>query len=126
MKKILSIILMLGMVFTAKAITLFPFFVDVAGDYHDGVMGELVDASNALEDNFMYSSKPSFYSNLAEADAFYNDVMPFSTEEIMVKEYDLEVCKGKIYISPMLDGKTAYIYLIELPDQNFFIAYNER
>ena len=59
MKK-LALALAAGLVsLTSQAITLFPFFVDVAGDYQEGAMKEFAEIGAEM----MYSSKPTFYKS---------------------------------------------------------------
>lgn len=122
MKKILILILLAVAGLSAHAIPLFPFFVDVAGDYDEKTPPELA----VLQIPFMYSKKPASFSTLASADEFLKDVLPFSSEKIDRKE---EVMKNKVkrvtYSSPMTDGRISILYLIEIPGNGFFAAYNE-
>lgn len=108
---------------SSRAVTLFPYFVDVAGDYQEGMPAELKDED--MEP--MYSARPSFFTSLDEAKAFYADVLPFSTENIMVK--DIQAEDGKritAYFSPMLDDVMSAIFLVETPDKTFYICYDEQ
>lgn len=107
---------------SSQAVTLFPYFVDVAGDYQKGAPKELAEVGAEM----MYSSQPKYYKSLDEAKAFYADVMPFSTEKIMVKDVPVKGGKGTVYVSPMLDGVTSIIYLVESPDKVFYIGYDEK
>lgn len=106
---------------SSSAITLFPFFVDVAGDYNDGTPDELAN----LGITTMHYKSPSFYSSLKEADEFLKDVLPFSNETILRNEET----KGKVkiveYISPMLYEKVSHIYLVQFPDKRFLVGYKE-
>lgn len=106
---------------TSQAITLFPFFVDVAGDYQDGTPAEFEEIGAKM----MYYSRPSFYKSHDEVKDFYADVMPFSTETIIVKDVPTDGGKCSVYLSPMLDDVTSVIYLMELPDKTFYIGYDE-
>lgn len=107
---------------SSQAITLFPFFVDVAGDYQEGAPKEFAEIGAEM----MYSSKPTLYKSIDEAKAFYQDTMPFSTEKIIIKDLKLEEGKGTVYISPMLEGVLSIIYLFEIPDNGFYIGYDEK
>lgn len=120
-KLILSLALGVGFI-TANAIPLFPFFTDVAGDYKDGSP----EVFNALQMPCMYWQKPTFFSNLKDADAFLNDVIPYSTESISrsVKELDGGITVVT-YTSPMANGQTSVIYLLDIPKEGFLIGYNE-
>lgn len=122
-RRIQLFIVMILMGLSVNAVTLFPYFVDVAGDYKEGMYEELA----VLKIKGMYSAKPSFYSNIDEADTFYKDVLPFSSEKIERSESVDKETKVRIvkYMSPMLENKTSVIYLIQIPDKGFFLAYSE-
>lgn len=109
----------------AHAIPLFPFFTDVAGDYEDGTPAHF----QALNMPCMYWKKSSgWYKSLKEADEFLNDVMPYSSESISRTVVEMPAdskTKAVTYTSPMSDGKTSVIYLVEDPVNGFFIGYNE-
>ena len=67
-----------------------------------------------------------FFSTLADADAFLNDVMPYSSETIVREEKNLtDKVKMVTYSSPMGTGQTSVIYLIEDPEKGFYVGYNE-
>ena len=107
---------------SSSAITLFPFFVDVAGDYNDGTPEEF---SN-LGITTMYYKSPSFYSSLKEADEFLKEVLPFSNEPISRNEETRDKVKIVEYTSPMLDEKVSHIYLVQFPDNKFLVGYKEQ
>lgn len=121
MKKITLILSMAIVTITAQAIPLFPFFTDVAGDFKDGTTEELTKAGITCQ----HYAKPSFYKTLAEADAFLKDVLPFSNETINRTEINKDGIKTVIYTSPMTDGQTSTLYLVEIPQKGFYAAYNE-
>lgn len=123
MKKLILLFSLALISVASHAVTLFPYFVDVAGDYEEGVPAELSGDEMAP----MYFSRPSFYRSIAETKAFYTDVMPFSTEEIIVKDLpEKDGMKITAYLSPMLDGVMSAIFLIETADNTFYICYDER
>ena len=76
----------------------------------------------------MHHSAPTFYRSIDVAKAFYADVMPFSTEKIIVKDIPTPNNEGKamIYASPMQDDVLSLIYLFETPDKTFYIGYDEK
>lgn len=113
------------MAMSAHAITLFPFFVDVAGDYEDGMMADLKRSFSNPEATAMYSAKPKFYTSLKEAKAFLQDVLPFSTEKIEVRDIEIDEGAATVVVSPMENGKMSIIYLFEVPEKGFYIAYDE-
>ncbi len=122
MRKIFLLIAVAMIAFTSHAITLFPFFVDVAGDYRDGTPEEFAEVGATM----MYHARPSFYKSIEEAKAFYTDVMPFSSEKIIVKDIPLKEGKCMIYVSPMSDDVMSLIYLFETPEKVFIIGYDEQ
>lgn len=121
MRKIFLLIAAAMIASTSHAITLFPFFVDVAGNYRDGTPEEFAEVGATMR----YHARPSFYKSIEEVKAFYRDVMPFSSEKIIVKDVPLKEGKGTIYVSPMLDDVMSIIYLIETPEKVFIIGYDE-
>lgn len=128
MKKILLIFaLALIACGSANAVTLFPYFVDIAGNYRDGTLSDIQQSLDD-DDNLMYSAKPSFYKSLADADTFLQDSLPFSTENIIA--YDVPGVKNgvkvKMYVSPMLDNVLSAIFLIEIPEKGFYVGYDEK
>lgn len=124
MKKIIFLLVAVALSLSAQAITLFPFFVDVAGDYQEGAPAELTDVGATMK----YSAMPTFYKSLDEVKVFYSDVMPFSTEKIVAKEIPMPNNEGKgmVYVSPMEDGVASIIYLLETPDKKLYIGYDEQ
>lgn len=108
--------------FSANAIALFPYFVDVAGNYNDGTPEPLQE----LKMYCKYWQTPKFYSKLKDADSFLNDVMPYSNASITRTESTVgDSIKIVRYDSPMLNGQTSTIYLVESPSQGFVIGYIE-
>lgn len=123
MKKLILLVFLALVSLTSQAVTLFPYFVDVAGDYREGAPAELNDGGMQP----MYSAKPTFYKSLDEAKAFYTDVMPFSTETIIVNDLpEKDGMRVTVYASPMLDNVMSAIFLIEMPDKTFYICYDEK
>lgn len=122
MKKLLTLLIAGAATMSAQAITLFPFFVDVAGDYDDKTPQEL----QPLGIDFMYTAKPSFYTDLESSDAFLMDVMPFSSEPITRDEYQKGDASVVTYSSPQANGAVSTIYLISLPGDGFRVAYTEQ
>ena len=122
MKKILISLAAVLMSLSSGAVTLFPYFVDVAGNYDDGTMEEM----KVIGGECMYSAHPSFYRSMDEAIAFYKDVMPFSTEKIMYRPVESDGIKGGVYFSMQENGLVSLIYLVEIPEKGFYIGYDEK
>ena len=122
MKKIILTLAMCLIFVSANALPLFPFFVDVAGNYNDGTPDEL----QKLNINCKYWQSPKFYSKITEADDFLNSVMPYSEYDIKRNESIINKDTRLItYESTMLNGCISTIYLVELPDKVFYIGYKE-
>lgn len=119
MKKIIVACLMALVSFGASALPLFPFFVDVVGDYDDKIPEEVT----ALGIDCKYAARPTFFSTLKEADAFLADVVP---DEVGRSQEELHGATVILYKSAMHDDKTSYLYLIARPDNEFWIGYQER
>lgn len=106
---------------SANAITLFPFFCDVAGDYSDITPKELTDLNISCRYSRVH---PYFYSNLASADSFLQDVVP-SSEPINRDEKMVGATKIVTYQSPMLDDVVSILYLVEIPEKGLYVGYSE-
>lgn len=122
MKKILFTVLMALSFFVADAIPLFPYFVDVAGDYNDGTPIELESIGLPC---INYRRTPSFYSNIKEADDFLNDVMPVTNENIVRTVSHRDGFNIVTYSSSISDEYNSVIYLVETPLKEFIIGYGE-
>lgn len=106
---------------SANAITLFPFFCDVSGDYSDSTPQELMD----LNISCTYSRvHPYFFSDLASADSFLQDVLP-SSEPINREEKMVGATKIVTYQSPMLYDVVSILYLVEIPEKGLYAGYSE-
>ncbi len=128
MKKIFLILLMLLAFTIADAITLFPHFVDVAGDYQDGVSDKFAEL-NISTNHWRVS--PGFYSDIKEADEFLQDTLPFSSYTIQKETKTLEDGSVLImYISTLeADGlnkdKWSRLYLFQSPDGPLYVGLAE-
>ena len=122
MRKLLLTLALSMTAAAAHAIPLFPFFVDVAGDYNDGTPSAFEKQGISC----MYWKAPAFYSNLDEAVMFLEDVLPYSSETITRTDREIGK-KGKmvIYSSPMTAGRTSCLYLIQTPEDGFLAGYSE-
>ncbi len=126
MKRLISIAISLIAALAAHAVPLFPYFVDVAGDFKEGTPAELA----ALNIPCKFYNIPSFYKNLNSADSFLNDVLPTSREPISRSEKTIGNTRIVIYTSPIDDtligpDATSTLWLVEIPDVGFYAAYAE-
>ena len=76
MKRFLyAILLMIGSAISADATVLFPFFVDIAPTYEEGITEELRAAG--VPDGLYYSTKQDFLlPNFAAVESFFKDTLP--------------------------------------------------
>lgn len=122
MKKFIIFVLMAAFAVCAKADPLFPFFTDLAGSYENKPTQETqllkIDCINT-------STSPSF-KNLKSAESFLKDVLPDGIERSEQTVDKTKIVKYSTKMDPALRGKISEIYLIELPDGRFQIAYNEK
>ena len=105
----------------AKAVSLFPFFVDLVGNYNDGP----VDQLQPYEVECLYSDKCNSYNSIKDADIFLDDVLPYSNYSILRKKIKMRGLNTELYASPLEDDRTSVMCLIELPDDGLYIIYDE-
>lgn len=112
----------------ANAITLFPHFVDVAGDFKDGTTDKFV-ALNIPTSAWRVS--PSFYSSLKAADDFLKDTLPFSSYAIESERHTLpDGTEVVIYTSSLeADGlykdKWSVLILVQSPGEPLYVGLYE-
>lgn len=112
----------------AQAISLFPHFTDVAGDYSDGT-GPKFEALNIP--TIHWRGNPFFFSNIKDADSFLQDTLPFSSYVIGRDEKKLD--DGTIiicyYTSLEADGlnkdKWSKLYLVQTPGEPLYVGISE-
>ena len=121
MKRICFILVSLFIAISCKAVSLFPFFGDLVGDYFDGPVPELVP--HGVE--CMHSDKCQWFNSIEAADMFLDDVLPYSNYSIFRKKFVKDGLNMEIYASPLLDDRTSVMCLIEIPDDGLFVIYDE-
>lgn len=121
MKKIFVFLSVVFLAVSANALSLFPFFVDLAGNYIDGP----VTALQPLGVECMHSSKCNDFKTIDAADAFLKDVLPYSNYSIMNKKVKKDGTDMAMYASLLEDGKTSVFCLIELPGDGLYVIYDE-
>lgn len=121
MKKLISLISFVLIAIGANAIPLFPFFTDLSGNYHDGPVEELVP----LNVECMYSNRSPFFNTMKDANAFLDDVLPYSNYTILKKIVKIAEMNATIYISPMDDEKVSMLSIIEIPEKGLYAIYDE-
>ena len=121
MKRIGFVLAALILSISCKALSLFPFFGDLVGDYFDGPVPELVP----LGVECLYSDKSHWFNSIKDADMFLDDVLPYENYSILRKKVVKDGYNMEIYASPLLDDRTSVMCLIELPDDGLYVIYDE-
>ena len=133
MKKIIFIALSLFLTFSCHAISLFPHFTDVAGDYEEGTAPKF---SELKIPTTCWRVNPHFFNTIAGADEFLADTLPFSSYQIVKDTKTLEDgTKIITYFAPSEDGvfgkdetltgKGSYLFLIQTPDEPLYVGIFE-
>lgn len=121
MKKIVFILLSLFITLSCQAVSLFPFFVDLVGNYNDGP----VDQLQPYEVECLYSDKCNDYNSIKDADIFLDDVLPYSNYPILRKKIKMKGLDVELYASRLEDDRTSVMCLIELPNDGLYVIYDE-
>lgn len=121
MKRIGFIVLSLFVAMSCKALSLFPFFVDLVGDYNDGVMEQLQPYGVECKS----SDKCHWFSNIKDADVYLDDVLPYSNYSILRKKVQMKGLNTEVYATLQEDGNTSVMMLIEVPNDGLYVIYDE-
>lgn len=128
MKRIL-LSLLAGLAFAAAhAITLFPHFVDVSGEFEDGTPGKFVELNISTDH---WRCAPSWYKDIKSADNFLMDTLPFSSYVIDKDEKTLpDGTKIITYVSSLEadglnEGKWSTLFLVQSPDEPLYVGISE-
>lgn len=120
MKKLFVVIALLFLTVSAKAVSLFPFFGDLVGDYFDGPLQEL----QPLGIDCLYSDKSHWFNYIEDADMFLDDVLPYENYSISREKVEKDGINMEIYTSPLTDG-ISVMRLIEIPGDGLYVTYDE-
>lgn len=121
MKRIGFLLVALFLTISCKALSLFPFFVDLVGNYNDGPVEQL----QPYEVECLYSDKCSSFNSIKDADIFLDDVLPYSNYSILRKKVKIKGLNTEVYASLLEDDRTSVMCLIELPDKGLYVIYDE-
>lgn len=113
-KLIVCILLLTAGTATVNADTLFPWFVDLVGDYT-----EIKDTGASC-----WMKSPKNGGGEKAATQFLEDTLPSGTYRTTTVTL-ADGTKVKGYVSDMLDRKVSVIYFITQPDGTFSIEYAE-
>lgn len=125
MKKIILLLAIIAGGCMANAITLFPHFVDVSGDFNDGTGGKFIELNIPTK---FWRASPAFYNSLKDADDFLKETLPFSSYTIDKEEQILpDGTQIVSYISSLeADGlykdKISKLYLIQTPGEPLYVG----
>ena len=133
MKKIVVILFSLFLTVSSYAITLFPHFVDVAGNYKEGTDPKFVELNITTK---QWNSNPISYKSIAEADEFLQSTLPFSSYSIekdtqtlhdgtIIIKYSASLADGVFGVDETKAGKWSYLYLIQSPDEPLYVGIYE-
>ena len=121
MKKLIVLFSFLLLTVSANALSLFPFFVDLVGNYSDGPVEKL----QPLEIECLSSDKCNDFNTIEGADTFLLDVLPFSNYHILRKKMKMKGLDMEVYATLQEDGKTSVMCLIEIPEDGLYVTYDE-
>lgn len=121
MKKIIFVFLSLFIAFSSHALPLFPFFVDLTGNYKDGLVEEL----QPLEVSCLSSYRCNCFYSIEAADSYLDNVLPYENYPIIKKDLKKNGWKMKLYASPLEDDRTSIMCLVEVPGDGLFVIYDE-
>lgn len=121
MKRIGFILASLFLAITCKAVSLFPFFVDLVGEYSDGPLEQL----QPLGVECLYSDKCNFFNSIEDADTFLDDVLPYKNYPILRKKIKMKGLDMEIYASLLEDDRSSVMCLIEMPEDGLYVIYDE-
>lgn len=133
MKKIVFTLLSLFLTVSSHAFSLFPHFVDIAGDYQDGTNPKFSELNIPTKH---WRVSPSFYKTVSEADEFLTETLPFSNYKIgketqtlpdgtIIVKYSASLADGILGTDETLAGKGSYLYLIQTPEEPLYIGIYE-
>lgn len=128
MKKAILIFLIAFGFSTAQAITLFPHFVDVAGDFTDGATEKFTDLNIST---IAWRVSPSFYKTLKDADSFLMDTLPFSNYPIEKETKKLDdgteivIYTSSLEVDGFYKDKWSKLYLVQSPDEPLYVGLYE-
>lgn len=130
MKKFLFLILALSFALSSQAITLFPHFVDIAGNYNEGTGPKFLELNIPTS---QWNVNPSSYKTIAQAEEFLQETLPFSSYKIekdtqtlpdgtIIIKYSSSLADGVFGTDESKVGKWSYLYLIQSPNEPLYVG----
>lgn len=133
MKKLVFILASLFLTISCQAITLFPHFVDIAGDFKDGTGSKFQELNIPTKH---WNVNPYSYKTIKEADDFLQETLPFSSYNIgkdtktlpdgtVIIIYSASLADGVFGTDETMAGKWSYLYLVQTPDEPLYVGIYE-
>lgn len=121
------------MAINSNAITLFPHFVDIAGNYKEGTAPKFLELNIPTKE---WTVDPAFYKNIMEADEFLQETLPFSSYKIdkdtqtlqdgtIIIKYSASLADGTFGTDETMAGKWSSLYLIQSPNEPLYVGIYE-
>lgn len=133
MKKLIFSLLLMVTAAGAHAISLFPYFVDIAGDFNDGTTAKFSELNIPTS---YWRMNPFSFSKISDADSFLKDTLPFSSYQIskdtmtlpdgtLIITYSASSSDGVLGPDQTNEGKSSTLYLIQTPDEPLYVGISE-
>ena len=133
MKKFIFTLLSLFIAISCHAISLFPHFVDVAGNYKEGTVLKFEELNIPTK---LWNENPYFYKTISEADDFLKDTLPFSNYKIekdtktlpdgtIIIKYSSSLAEGPLGTDESNLGKFSILYLVQSPGDSLYVGLYE-
>ena len=130
MKKLIFTLMTLFLTLSCHAISLFPHFVDVAGDYKEGTILKFEELNIPTKH---WNVNPYFYKTISEAEEFLQETLPFSTYTIgkdtqtlpdgtIIIKYSASLADGVFGADETMAGKWSHLYLVQTPDEPLYVG----
>lgn len=112
----------------ANAISLFPHFVDTAGDFDDGTPPKFKQLNISTK---FWRVSPSFFSDIKNAEMFLDDTLPTSNYSILKDKKRLDDGTEILTYTTSLEAdglnkdKYSILYLVQTPDEPLYVGLYE-
>lgn len=133
MKKFILTVLSLFSVVCCHAVSLFPHFVDIAGNYKEGTDLKFSELKIPTKH---WNVNPLSFKTISEADEFLQETLPFSNYKIgketktlpdgtLIIIYSASLADGILGTDETKVGKWSYVYLIQTPGEPLYVGCYE-
>lgn len=133
MKKLVLVAVSLFMALCSHAVSLFPHFVDIAGNYKDGTDLKFSELNIPTQH---WNVNPYSYKTISEAEEFLQDTLPFSNYKIgkttetlpdgtIIIKYSASLADGVLGTDETMAGKWSNLYLIQTPGEALYVGIYE-